>query len=621
MIATQEAWMARLDYILKLMASQDADGLLLQAGKSPEVFVGKRSRALSLPAFTEKQLRDFVREITTPEDLATLHMDGSASIHYEYGGGIYICDLATGGDDGLSAMFRVHDRDADLAGDEQPHEAVEMFEDIGVSMDEGLDYEESDPEDVLPPPQVKVSPPRFVPQPAPDEELDHSDDGEEDDESLLPAPSMRLKRPGRRRSEPKAPASELDLGLGDIGSTPAPSSPPRQSAQPGAGEGLRPAFTIQYTRKEVTTPPQYGDKLSRDAFHKLLRWMIEMEATDLHITPKFPPTLRVDNLFQPSQGKELSPKEIERVILSILTDAQQGEFRANNSVDLAYQVEGLGRFRINVFRQLYGVSAAIRHIPHVIESLEALKLPPELAYLGQQKEGLVLFTGPTGSGKSTTMAAIIERMNANRQLHILTLEAPIEYIFENRTSLIQQREVGYHTDSFSRGLRDALRENPDVIMVGELRDYETVQMAISASETGHLIIATMHANSTNNAMSRLIDVFPDNQKAGARAMIADVMRAVVNLRLLTHASGRGLVPAIELLKCTHAVQSMIREDKFHQIRQVLMTGTEQGMWPFERYLADLFRKKEITYQDAYQNSPDKKVFEQLVQSTRKKASR
>jgi twitching motility protein PilT len=368
----------------------------------------------------------------------------------------------------------------------------------------------------------------------------------------------------------------------------------------------------------VTTPPTYGDKLSRDALHKLLRWMIEQEATDLHITPKFPPTLRVDNLFQPSQGKKLSPKEIERVILSILTDVQQAEFRENNSVDLAYQVEGLGRFRINVFRQLYGVSAAIRHIPAVIDSLEALKLPAELQELGREREGLVLFTGPTGSGKSTAMAAIIEQMNMKRQLHILTLEAPIEYIFENRSSLIQQREVGSHTDSFSRGLRDALRENPDVIMVGELRDYETVQMAISASETGHLIIATMHANSTNNAMSRLIDVFPDNQKAGARAMIADVMRAVVNLRLLTHLSGRGLVPAIELLKCNHAVASMIREDKFHQIRQVLMTGTDQGMWPFERYLAELFRKKEISYDDAYQNSPDKKVFEQLIQSARKK---
>lgn len=596
--------MARLDYILKLMASQDADGLYLQAGQAPEVSIGNRSRALALPAFTEKQLRDFVREITTSEDLARLHMDGRASLHYEYGGGIYICDLSVGGEEGLTALFRVHDRDADGELD-APLEAVEMFDEMGGAMDEGLGFGTED-EELLPVPP-KVSPPRFVVQPPPGEASP-----EEDHESLLPAPSMRISRPGRRRTEPRAAAAGLDLGLND------PPPPERAPARGASGDGLRPAVSIRYTRKDVTTPPTYGDKLSRDALHKLLRWMIEQEATDLHITPKFPPTLRVDNLFQPSQGKELSPKEIERVILSILTDVQQAEFRENNSVDLAYQVEGLGRFRINVFRQLYGVSAAIRHIPAVIDSLEALKLPAELQELGREREGLVLFTGPTGSGKSTAMAAIIEQMNVKRQLHILTLEAPIEYIFENRSSLIQQREVGSHTDSFSRGLRDALRENPDVIMVGELRDYETVQMAISASETGHLIIATMHANSTNNAMSRLIDVFPDNQKAGARAMIADVMRAVVNLRLLTHLSGRGLVPAIELLKCNHAVASMIREDKFHQIRQVLMTGTDQGMWPFERYLAELFRKKEISYDDAYQNSPDKKVFEQLIQSARKK---
>jgi twitching motility protein PilT len=589
--------MARLDYILKLMASQDADGLYLKAGSAPEVFVGKRSRALALPAFTEKQLRDFVREITTPEDLATLHMDGNASIHYEYDGGIYICDLRAGGEEGLSAMFRVHDRDVDRLAVED--EEVDLFEDIDASVDEDIDFDLDEP-DLLGPDPVPVSPPRFVPEPLPEE----PDDPEE-----LAAPSMRIERPGRRpQAAPPVPASGSGPEAAETQSLPAVSP----------GGGLRPAVTIHYTRKEVTTPPGYGDQLSRDALHKLLRWMIEQEATDLHITPKFPPTLRVDNLFQPSQGRQLTPKEIERVILSILSEAQRADFRRDNSVDLAYQVEGLGRFRINVFRQLYGVSAAIRYIPAKIESLESLKLPPELAMLGNEREGLVLFTGPTGSGKSTSMAAIIEQMNSTRQLHILTLEAPIEYIFENRMSLIQQREVGNHTASFSRGLRDALRENPDVIMVGELRDYETVQMAVSAAETGHLIIATMHANSTNNAISRLIDVFPDNQKAGARAMIADVMRAVVNLRLLTHASGRGLVPAVELLKCNHAVASMIREDKFHQLRQALMTGTDQGMWPFERYLADLYRRKEIMYQDAYASSPDKKVFEQLVERFRKK---
>ena len=573
--------MARLDYILRLMASQDADVLTLRAGRSPEVHLGNRSRELALPPFTDRQLRDFVREITTADDLAKLHAEGAASIHYEYGGGIFACDLRVDGDAGLSASFR--------PADDSEAPAVSVASEVASGASD---------------PSAGVGASSAAGGRAP---------GRVDDESEVPAPSMRIARPGRRNHPGAGLPSAEAGGLGSV----------RQAAAAATAEsaGVRPTFSIHYTRKEATVPPVYGDKLSRDAFHRLLRWMVEQEATDLHITPRSPPTLRVDNLFQPSRGKRLLPEYIEKVILSILSEGAQEEFRRNNSVDLAYQVEGLGRFRINVFRQLYGTSAAIRHIPNVVDSFEKLKLPPELAYLGQQKEGLVLFTGPTGSGKSTTMAAIIEQMNVSRQLHILTLEAPIEYIFENRSSLIQQREVGTHTDSFSRGLRDALRENPDVIMVGELRDYETVQMAVSASETGHLILATMHANSTSNAISRLIDVFPDNQKAGARSMIADVMRAVVNMRLLTHSSGRGLVPALELLKCNHAVASMIREDKIHHIRQALMTGTEQGMWTFERYLAELYRRQEISYDDAYGSSPDKKVFEQLVTSGRKKQNR
>jgi twitching motility protein PilT len=397
-----------------------------------------------------------------------------------------------------------------------------------------------------------------------------------------------------------------------------PRTNPR-ARRPGAG--LHPAASIQYTRAEATTPPDYGRRLNRDEFDKLLRWMVEQDATDLHITPRFPPTLRVDNLFQPSQGRGFSPEEIEKVIYSILGPREKGILEENMAVDLSYEVSGVGRFRINIFKQLYGTSAAVRHVRSAIESLDQLNLPNELAWISGQETGLVLFTGPTGSGKSTTMAALIEQMNMARQLHILTLEAPIEFLFQNAKCLIQQREVGVHTPSFLVGLRDALRENPDVIMVGELRDLETVAMAINAGETGHLILATMHANTTVNAVSRLIDVFPDNQKAGARAMIADVLKAVVNLRLLRHKSGRGLVPAVEFLKINAAVSTQIRENKLHQIRQVITTSGGEGMWSFERHLVELFKRGEVEYDAAYSAAPDKKVFDQYMQAMEKEKER
>ncbi|MCP4871106.1 MAG: PilT/PilU family type 4a pilus ATPase [Proteobacteria bacterium] len=413
--------------------------------------------------------------------------------------------------------------------------------------------------------------------------------------------------PRKRRTE--RPTSGPAMDMARVRSRPgAPRSAPGKSA------GLKPTAQIQYTRSEATTPPDYGRKLNRDEFDRLLRWMVEQDATDLHITPRFPPTLRVDNRFQPSQGRVFDPGEIEKVIYSILGDKERKEIEERQATDLSYEIDGVGRFRINVFRQLYGTSAAVRHVGSAIESLDALNLPSELSWLTGQEAGLVLFTGPTGSGKSTSMAAIIEQMNLTRQLHILTLEASIEFLFQNGKSLIQQREVGVHTPTFLDGLRDALRENPDVIMVGELRDLDTVSMAVSAGETGHLIMATMHANTTVNAVSRLIDVFPDTQKAGARAMISDVLKAVVNLRLLRHSSGRGLVPAVDFLKINNAVATLIRDNKLHQVRQVITTASGEGMWAFEKHLVELTKRNEVDYETAYQAAPDKRVFEQYAQS-------
>ncbi len=558
--------MARLDYILQLMAKEDADGIRLRAGKTPELVVGRTSSPLPIPPFKEGQLRDFVREITTAEDLSQLHSGGQVQLHYEYQGRFFSCDIGLEGGR-LFANFGVLGVED---GTEPPGEAISV--DPAAETDDGA-----------------LSDFAFQPAP-PTDPLEVRLMGLDDD--TAPAAFDRNDLP----PPPHGPSMNM------------PATNPRGRA-PG---GVRPKAIIEYTRAEATTPPRYGRRLNRDEFDKLLRWMVEQDATDLHITPRFPPTLRVDNLFQPSTGRGFSPDEIEKVIYSILGEREQQILEREMAVDLSYEVSGLGRFRINVFRQLYGTSAAVRHVRSAIESLEQLNLPSELNWLTGQENGLVLFTGPTGSGKSTTMAAIIEQMNLSRQLHILTLEAPIEFLFTNAKCLIQQREVGVHTPTFPAGLRDALRENPDVIMVGELRDLETVSMAVSAGETGHLILATMHANTTVNAVSRLIDVFPDNQKAGARAMIADVLKAVVNLRLLRHKSGRGLVPAVEFLKNNNAVSALIRENKLHQVRQVITTSSSEGMWPFERHLVELYKRGEVEKNVAFSAAPDKKVFDQYV---------
>lgn len=606
--------MARLDYFLRLVGARRAPGLRLRAGSAPILVTPRGDEVLALPPFTGAQLRDFVREITTTEDLAELTTRGVATLHYEYEGAIYACELrATQGQ--IEAEFRLVPSEPEPEAARAPGKALELLR------------EARPPE----PPRPQESRPT-----APDDYLDDDDTGElpalpaHGPASIGPSmgvPSMQL-RSGSGQQEPR-PESRPDArpegrgeGRAEARSEArpprAPAFEPQPSEAPVGGGGLRPGVSIHYTRSEATMPPALSNRLNKEEMHKLLRWMVEQDATDMHITPRFPPTLRVDNLFQPSQGRLFSPEEIEKVIFTMLNSAERATFEKNHAVDLSYHVEGLGRFRINVFRQMHGVSAAVRYIRSAVESFDRLNLPEELTWLTGQETGLVLFTGPTGSGKSTAMAAVIEQMNKTRQLHILTLEQPIEFIFDNKSCLIQQREVRQHTPAFLDGLRDAMRENPDVIMVGELRDLETVQMAIAAAETGHLILATMHANTTTNAVSRLIEVFPDNQKAGARAMLSDTLSAVVNLRLMRHISGKGLLPCVEFLKNTHAVATLIRENKLHQIKQVITTAGGDGMWLFEKYLVDRYRKGDIDYETAYATSPDKTIFETYMASTEPK---
>ena len=357
-----------------------------------------------------------------------------------------------------------------------------------------------------------------------------------------------------------------------------------------------------------------------NAIDTYLQWMVRNKATDMHLTPHFQPTLRIDNLFRRSDLEQATADQLRAMIYGILTTDDRAEFERLNSVDLGYSLRGVGRFRMSAFQQQNGPSLSIRHIPEKVKSLTDLGLPDSLAQLAEHRSGMLLFCGPTGSGKSTTQAALIRMINETQARHIISLEDPIEYVHGSENCLIQQREVGVHAPTFARGLRDALREDPDVIMVGELRDRETISMALAAAETGHLLLGTMHVNTTTNAITRLVDAFAEHERNAARAQLGESLRAVVNQRLLTHSSGAGLVPVVELMKINFAVASMIREGKMHQLKQVLTTSLAEGMFTFERSAAMAYLAGKITREDAERVVPDRNVFRQILGALRLKSS-
>ncbi len=347
-----------------------------------------------------------------------------------------------------------------------------------------------------------------------------------------------------------------------------------------------------------------------------LAWMVDAGATDLHISPDTPPTVRVDNRFSWSPLPAQSAEQIRVVVHRMLTPDERETFAKEQSVDLGYAVDGIGRFRINCFVQAKGPSISVRHLPEHVRTIEDLGLPGHLGDLTKLRSGLLLFCGPTGSGKSTTQAALLQLMNDTQARHIIALEAPIEYVHHSRSCLIQQREVGIHAPTFARGLWDALREDPDVIMVGEMRDRETISLAVAAAETGHLVMGTLHVNTTTNAITRLIDSFPEQERSAARAQIGECLKAVVNQRLLVHKSGEGLVPVVELLRVNFAVASLLRENKLHQLVQVLTTGLSEGQYSFERSAARAYLAGRVTREEAERIVPDRNAFRQLLDTLR-----
>ena len=346
----------------------------------------------------------------------------------------------------------------------------------------------------------------------------------------------------------------------------------------------------------------------------LLRTAVEKGASDLHLTAGRPPVLRINGELTFIENEPVLTKEMIPVLLEpMLTAERKGELDRNGQVDFSYGLPGLGRFRVNVFHQRSTVSAVMRLIPHEIPPFEQLGLPEVVKDFTEKTRGLVLVTGPTGSGKSTTLASLIDIINTNRSCHIITLEDPIEYLHQHKRSIINQREIGTDTVSFAGALRAALREDPDVILVGEMRDFETIQTALTAAETGHLVLATLHTNDATQTVDRIIDVFPPHQQAQIRVQLSLTLQGIISQQLIPRADIPGRVLACEVLVATSAVRNIIREGKTYQLPTVMQTGGKLGMQTMDNSLRDLYRQRKITIQEALLRASDPEEFKRMVE--------
>lgn len=330
----------------------------------------------------------------------------------------------------------------------------------------------------------------------------------------------------------------------------------------------------------------------------LLKIMMNESASDLHLSAGSPPYFRVHGDMIQSKSAPLTHDDLKNLLFEILNEKQKKDFIERWELDCAYEAKSVGRFRCNIYMQKNGLGAVFRQIPTKILRLEDLNLPASLYDLVSVERGLILVTGPTGSGKSTTLAALINYINQHEKKHILTIEDPIEFVHANKSSLVNQREVSTHTKSFANALKAALREDPDVILVGELRDLETTQLAISAAETGHVVFGTLHTNGASKTLDRIIDIFPHAQQKQIQSMLGESLRGVVSQVLLKRADGKGRVAAIEVLKNNSAVANLIREGKTYQIPSVMQTSLSQGMLPLEMHLKQLVEAKLLKAEDA-----------------------
>ncbi len=349
-----------------------------------------------------------------------------------------------------------------------------------------------------------------------------------------------------------------------------------------------------------------------DAFFK---YMIEQGASDLHLSAGAKAKIRKHGELVEMEYPELNNEAVQSLLFEITTEDQKKKFLATRDLDFAYEIQDVARFRANYFEQKRGTGAVFRVIPTEILTVEDLNLPAQILKLTNLSRGLVLVTGPTGSGKSTTLAAIIDYINSNRKDHILTIEDPVEFVHQNKGCLVNHREIGNHTESFAAALRAALREDPDVILVGEMRDLETIELAITAAETGHLVFGTLHTNSAAKTIDRIIDAFPAGQQAQIRTMLSESLKGVVCQQLLKRADEPGRLAALEIMFCKTAVANLIREGKTFQIPSIIQTGKGDGMQLLDQAIMDFLMKKQISPEEAFMKANDKSAFERFLKKT------
>ena len=347
--------------------------------------------------------------------------------------------------------------------------------------------------------------------------------------------------------------------------------------------------------------------------NQLLKQTVQEGASDLHITTHSPPQIRIDGILSALNHPPFSPSESKQLIYSILTDNQKHRLEENLEIDFSFGIKGLARFRANVFHQRGALAAAFRLIPHEIMPFRELGIPTVVERLCEKPRGLVLVTGPTGSGKSTTLASMIDKINRERHEHIVTIEDPIEYLHAHQSCIVNQREVESDTHSFTNALRSSMRQDPDVVLIGEMRDHETVESALRLAETGHLTFATLHTNSAAQTINRIIDIFPAHQQSQIRVQLSFVLEGILCQSLLPKAAGRGRVMAMEILLPNPAIRNLVREDKIHQIYGMMQTGqAKHGMQTFNQALAALYFRRLITLQVALARSSMQDELQEII---------
>jgi len=390
-----------------------------------------------------------------------------------------------------------------------------------------------------------------------------------------------------------------------------------QGTPSAAGNGSVAQAVPQFQPRPVAKPPK---KKSVQELHidELLDLTIEMKGSDLHIASGIPPVIRADGELHPTPYENMSPLDIQQMMYAILTDEQIQKFESTWELDFSYALQKKARFRVNIFKDKGSVAASLRLIPTKIPTLEDMGMPPLLEKLTHTRRGLILVTGPTGSGKSTTLAAMINHINLTRSEHIITIEDPIEFVHNHKLSVINQRELGMDTKSFANALRASLREDPDVILVGEMRDLETIALAVSAAETGHLVFGTLHTNSAASSVDRMVDIFPPGQQGQVRLQLSNNLQAIISQQLVPTTpgfqaqTGRGRVAAQEIMLANPAIRNLIREAKAHQITSIIQTSANIGMITTDACLRKLYNEGKISYDNALSRAQNEEELKRML---------